>query len=257
MITYLEKFKQSSAVKLINIVDKTMLGFIDKLTSTILKEDVTKEEIGAYISETISHINEQAEGVYKNIQSELIANVDNFMQEFKQLDAEIVSVEIPNKGEELEDESMVPDEIKENLKKAVTDKEVLEEGVKQLLFKAKQLLPKEVMHGKGPVWIEKAAGKAAVAITVALEAYNVYSVYSAHQHKIEEKRNRVIEAKESAQKIADQIKVSLNGSINEMIDEIFNDLIINFKNAAQKLNYNNNSLINQKTALVSLSYRLQ
>ena len=256
MITYFEKFKQSSSIRLKNLVSKKMPTFVDTITSMLLTSNPSKDEINSYISDTIDKINIQAMEIVENIESDLSIKIEDFSYEFKNLDAEYSEVNILKANDKSNEESYIPEDIKNKMGETLKDKRVIEEGAKQALTKAKELLPENVMYGKGPVWISKAAGKAAIGVSVAMEAYNIYSANKEHQQMIEDERNRTLGAKNSAETVADQIQSSLFNSIDDMTNDLFNNLIMSFKDSSKKLNQDNNTLIEQKEALQGLLNQL-
>jgi len=256
MITYLEKFRQSSSVKLKNIVSKRMPSFTDTITSMLLSGGTSEDDINTYISDTINEINNQAMSISKNIESDLSIKVDDFSQEFKNINAEYTEINISSNSDESNEDSYIPDDIKNKVVETLKDEKAIEEGTKLVLTKAKELLPKDIMHGKGPVWISKAAGKVAIGVSVALEAYSVYSANKEHQQMIKDERDRTIGAKNSAESLADNIQSSLFNSIDEMINETFNNIIIEFRDESKKLSGNNKILLDTKESLRSISNRL-
>ena len=256
MITYLEKFRQSSSVKLKNLVSKRMPSFVDTITSMLLNGGTSEDDINTYISDTINEINNQAMDISKNIESDLSIKIDDFSQEFKNINAEYTEINISSDSNESNEDSHISDDIKNKVGETLKDKKLIEEGAKQVLLKAKELLPKDIMFGKGPVWISKAAGKVAIGVSVALEAYSIYSANKEHQQMIEDERNRTIGAKNNAESLADNIQSSLFNSIDDMINDTFNNLIIDFKDASKKLNQGNSALLSNKESLQSLSNKL-
>jgi len=253
LITYLEKFKQSSDIKLKNIVNKKMPIFIENTTSMLLGGG----DIDSYINSTLEDIIQQIEKTSENIIAELTIKIDDFSSELSSITAEYENVNTSFYSDEKEEtESYIPDDIKKKIGNTLKDKRVIEEGAKQILTKAKDLLPKSVMYGKGPVWISKAAGKAAIGLSVAIEAYNMYSANKEHQQMIANERNRTLGAKNSAESIADNIQISLYSSIDDMIANTFNNLIIEFKDASKRLNQDNSVLLGDKESLQRLSNTL-
>jgi len=255
VITYLEKLKQSSEIKLKNIVSKKMPSFIDNTTSMLLSE-TSADDINSYIACTVGEINNQAMDIYKNIESDLQIKIDDFSQNFQNINAEYSEINSSNYVETIGRNSLVPDDIKNKIRETLQDKKIIEEASKQILRKVKDLLPKEVMNGKGPVWIGKAAGKVAIGLSVAIEVYNICSANKEHQQMIQEERNRTLGAKNSAELIANDIQSSLFNSIDEMIADTFNNLIIGFKDVSKKLNTNNDSLLENKENLQSVLNKL-
>lgn len=253
LITYLEKFKKSSEVKFQNVVSSKMPTFTETITAMILDGS---NEINSYIESTIETINSEAMSISKYIESELATKIDDFTQEIHDLHAKYEGVESMKDGDSSDTDSFIPDDVKNKVKETLKDKRVIEEGAKQVLSKAKELLPKEVMFGKGPVWISKAAGKAAVVVSVALELYNMYSANEAQKTMIEEKRNHVLSAKNSAESITNDIQNSLFTSIDELIAETFNDMIVGYRKVSQQLGKDNNNLLVKKDSLTSVLNQL-
>ena len=227
------------------------------VSAMFLSENSSENDINSYISTTIEDINNQAMGIYKNIESDLSIKIDDFSQEFKNINAEYAEINKSTNSDESEENSYISDEIKNKIGKTLKDKKVIEEGVKQILTKAKEWLPKDVMFGKGSAWIGKAAGKAAIVLSVAIEVYSMFNANKEHQQMIENERNRTLGAKNSAESLADNIQSSLFSSIDDMITDTFNNLIIGYKDASKKLSSDNNDLLKNKERLQDLSYRLK
>ncbi len=256
LITYLEKFKQSSEVKLKNIVSRKMPILVDNITTMLLKDGTLENDINFYITSVIEDIYNKAEDISKNIKSNLEIKIDDFSQEFKSINAEYADINISRKSNESEENFYISDNIKNQIGNTLKDKKVIEESAKQVLIKAKDWLPKSVMQGKGPVWISKAAGKAAIGLSLAIEAHNIYSANKEHQQMIENERNRILGVKNSAETLADNIQSSLFNSIDDVIADTFNNLIFRFKDESKKLNHDNASLIIKKESLQSLLNKL-
>lgn len=256
LVTYLEKLKQSSEVKAKNIVTKKIPLMKDTLTTMLLSEGASQSSVDSYISENTNVIISEIESLAKNIESNLSTKIDEFNYEFSNISTEYETAITSNNTNNQESDSFITDEISQKVATALKDKRVIEKATVEVLKKAKDLLPKNVMHGKGLAWISKAANKVATVATVALEAYNMYSAYEEHQQMVEAERSRTIGAKNSADSITNSIQSSLNSGIDEMIIEIFNDLIINYKDASKKLNKDNSSLLANKSKLQSVLTRL-
>jgi len=256
LITYLEKFKQSSEIKLRNSVSKKMPTFTDNITSMLLSADTSQDDINSYISGTLNEINNNAMMISENIVRDLSIKIDGFSQEFKNIIMEDIEMNISSNSDDPEDDSYISEDIKNKVGETLKDKKLIEEGAKQILTKAKDLLPKSVMFGKGPVWISKFASKAAIGINVAVEAYSMYSANKEHQKMIEDERNRTLGAKNSAETLAESIQDSFFKNIDDLMVDTFNNLILNFKDASKKLSNDNNSLITKKENLQRLVYRL-
>lgn len=254
LITYLEKLKQSSDNKLKNIIDIKLISIVEELTSKILSGNISESSLNSYIEDNISDINNQVTQVVHKINMDLSTKISEFSKEFEELHINSINYEFLKNDDE--NESIIPDEMKSKIKETITNKKVTEEATKQVLTLAKKYLPKKVMFGKGPVWIGKAAGKAAVVISVAVEAYNIYGAISEHNKAKEAEKSRILSAKNDSQKIANEIKTTLYSEIDEMINDIFNSLIIDFKNQSSKINSTNEELIDSKNKFITILNKL-
>jgi len=254
LITYLEKFKQSTEIKLKSIVSKKMPSFIENVSSKLLSGDV---EIDPYIQNTIEDINLQAVNIFKKVESDLQTKIDSFAIEFKELNAEYIELDISNNIETPKEAPSRLKKAQDIIKNTIRDKEKVENLAVNFLKRAKESLPKETMHGKGPVWMKKAAGKAAIGLTIAVEVYNVYSANKEHQEMIQAEKGRMLGARNSAKSIANDIASSLFTSIDGMVVDTFNSLIISFREESKKLNKGNDSLMTKKDGLRRLSNSLQ
>lgn len=255
LVTYLEKYKQGSTTKLENVVNKKMPIFIDTVTSMLLSENTTDDMLNSYCTDTVGEIVEEITNIYQQIANNLKTKIDDFSKEFEDINAEYSDIRI-SRNSNKEDDSFISDDIKNKFKETITDPKVTKEATKQLLTNAKKWLPKNVMFGKGPAWINKAAGKAAIGISVAIEAYNIYSAQREHTKMIQAERDRTLGARNSAEKVASEIKSTLFSGINETIDNVFNELILGFREESKKLDSDNSSFSTTKEDLRSILNRL-
>jgi hypothetical protein len=256
LITYLEKLKQSSDVKLKNIVDKKMISMVEKLSSMILSGNLTESSLNNYIEESIYDVNNQASEIMNKINSDLSIKIDEFSKEFEGLSVDSINLSHIINEDKNEENSLLVEQMKSKIKEVITDKKVTEEASKQILTLAKQFLPKDIMKGKGPAWIGKASGKVAIGISVLVEVYNIHSAIKEHNEMIEKQRQIVLNAKNDAQKIVNDIKTTLYVGLDEIIDEIFNSLIINFKHESSKINGNNYEFLDLKSKFISILNKL-
>ena len=255
LITYLEKQKQDFQRKLENVVDRKMPIFTDTVTSMLLIEDITEEKLNNYRDEIVLQIEEEITNIFQQIKGNLEIKIDEFSKEFNELNVDYEDIHI-SKNSNAKEDSFISDDIKNKLKETITDSKITKEATKQILTKAKEWLPKDVMFGKGPAWINKAAGKSAIVISIAIEAHNIYSAQQEHQKMIQAEQDRTLGAKNSAEGIATDIKTSLLNSINETVNEIFNENILGFKDESKKLSSDNKILLDIKDNLRSLINRL-
>ena len=253
LITYLEKLKQSSDTKLKNIIDKKMIAIVEELTSQILSGNISEASLNTYIEDNISDVNNQVTQIVNKINMDLSTKISEFSKEFEELHINTINYKTINNDE---NESIISDEMKSKIKETITNKKVTEEATKQVLTLAKKYLPKKVMFGKGPVWIGKIAGKAATVISVAVEAYNIYGAFNEHNKAKEAEKSRILSAKNDSQKIANDIKTTLYSEIDEMINDIFNSLIVDFKNQSSKINSTNEELIDSKNKFITILNKL-
>lgn len=62
--------------------------------------------------------------------------------------------------------------------------------------------------------------------------------------------------KNYSQKIVNEIKTTLYSEIDEMINDIFNSLIIDFRNESYKINSTNEELIDSKNKFITILNKL-
>lgn len=255
LITYFEKLKQSSDIKLKNVIDKKMIAVTENISSMILNEGITENSLRTYIDEAICDINQQISQIINSINNNISTKIGEFSKEFEELVIKEISFDSSsNRINDLE-ESLISDDIKNKLKNVISDRRTLEEASKKILTLAKNHLPKNIMKGKGPVWMGKAAGKAAIGISVAIEAYNVYSAQKEHNEMIEKQRQMLMSARNNAQTISNSVKTSLYSMTDEIIDEIFNDLIISYRENSLKININNSEFLDIKDKFITILNR--
>lgn len=255
LITYIEKLKQSSDIKSKNIVDKKMLAVAEDLASMILSGNVTESALTNYIENSILDINEQISQLVANINNNLSTKIGEFSKDFEELTVNDIHFNIDTDDNSTK-QSAFKDQILNQAKNMITNKEVVTKAAKQVLTTAKEYLPKVIMKGKGPAWISKAAGKIAIGVSVVMDAYSMYSAFQEHNEMVEKQRQITLSAKNNAQSIADSVKTSLYGSIDEIIGDIFNELIINFKEHSSSLSGDNSQLLTTKSNLISILNRL-
>ncbi len=255
LITYLEKLKQSSDIKLKNIIDKKMIAAVEDLTSILLSENISESSLNGYIEECVLDISNQVSQIVNSINSNLSTKICQFSKEFEELHVDAVKFDISNKKDSGQS-PLIPNEIKGKLKDVISNKKITEEASKQILTLAKQYLPKDIMKGKGPVWIGKAATKATIAISVALEVYSIYSASKEHEAMIKQQRQTCLSAKNSAQTISSNIKITLYTSADEIINDIFNDFLMSFRNSALIINTNNLELLEIKDKFLTILNKL-
>lgn len=253
LINYLEKLKQSSDTKLKNIINEKMITIVEELTSQIFSDNISEVSLNTYIEDNISDINNQITQVVNEINMNLSIKIGKFSKEFEELHIDTINYKTINSDD---NESIISDEMKSKIKETIANKKVTEEATKQVLTLAKKYLPKEIMFGKGPAWIEKAAGKAAVVISVAVEAYNIYGAFSEHDKAKEAEKSRILSAKNDSQKIVNDIKTTLYSEIDEIINDIFNSLIIDFRNQSSKINGTNEEFIDSKNYFITILNKL-
>ena len=185
---------------------------------------------------------------------DLSIKINEFSKEFEELHINAINCEFLKNDDE--NESIIPDEMKSKIKETIANKKVTEEATKQVLTLAKKYLPKEYMFGKGPVWIGKAAAKAGVVVSVAVGLYDIYGACSEHNKAKEAEKSRILSAKNYSQKIVNEIKTTLYSEIDEMINDIFNSLIIDFRNESYKINSTNEELIDSKNKFITILNKL-
>ncbi len=192
-----------------------------------------------------------------NINSELSANIDNFSNELNTIISNYKDTYVPTSDDEqIESTAYLSDDIKKTINITLKNKEIVKGGAKQALTLAKQWLPKAVMHGKGEKWIAGAASKAAVGVTVAYAAYEMYDANQEHLQMIKKEKNHTLQAKNNAEIAGNNLLQSMSDNIDETIDSIFNTQIIELKKISRSLIQDNSGLIEKKEKLQSISNKL-
>ncbi len=252
LITSIEKLQRSSEIKLKDIISKR---------TTRLENEARQELLGApsegalnlLINNSVEDIYKQSESIFNDIENELRNKLDEFSVEFEKLS---VGVDLPLSEGKSDEGLEVSPELKGKMKELASNKQVVEGISKQALTYAKEYLPKAVMRGKGPAWISKAAGKAAVVVNVAVAAFEIYSATKEHNEMIAKERGRVLSAENTSKSIADDIQVTMRENINKALANTFNDLLVKYRDVSKKLNSDNTSLNDSKEKLQSICSRL-
>lgn len=252
LITYLEKYKQSSDIKLKNIVSKQTPLLSDELVSILLCGSTTERILNDHIEKTMQDIVQHIESEAHVIENNLEIKCEEFIKEFISINPEYAHIDNLSSNNETKESSFFSDDIKDKVSEVFKNQNVTKEGLKTIFSIAKKYLPKSVMHGKGPVWMTKAAGKAAAGLTVIMSGYEIYSAKKEHEEVIQRERDRTLSAKNSAQSISDDIQAGLFSNIDEIISALFNNLIKNYKNASKELNNGNKSLLANKDELLRI-----
>lgn len=256
LITYLEKYKQSSDVKLKNIISKKTPIFADNLITKLLNTDTTENGLNDYIEEMIQDIIQEIEYEVHNIENSLETRCEEFIKEFIEINPEYEHFDTFSQNNETKEPSPFLEDLKDKTSDVFKNKDFLKSSAETILSNAKRYLPKKVMYGKGPVWIGKAAGKVAVALTVIMSVNDIYSAHAEHEKAVQRERERTLSAKDSAQSISDGIKACLFVNIDEIVSVLFDNLIINYKRASRELSNGNESLIVNKDGLLGVLNRL-
>lgn len=240
LITYLLKFRQNSEFKLKNIINKNILEINKSLYSMFLDNTTSESSLNSYIETSIEGIDNQLSEVIISINNTLSTKIDDFSKEFEKLHVSTIKLDLKNDEDDKEEDSnAISNEIKSKLKDVISNKEITKKAAEKILTLTKKYLP-TVMKGKGPVWIGKVAEKVGPVISIALDAYKMYDAYNEYEKIKEQERQKHLNAKNRAQTVSNDIKTTLYFGIDEIINEIFNDLIIGYRNTSSKITTENN-----------------
>ena len=250
LITFLIKEKESFAISLKNITTTKLNNIKNDLFVAIQHQN--QEELQNILDNTINEISAQIEQKVNNTIDNIKIKINDFEANieriFLQNNPSLLGIDFQN----YEDESFnIPPEIKEKIKQVIQDRKLVKQGVEKALWLIKENF-KELMRGKGKVWIEKAAGKVAVFLNIAMGLYESYSAYEEHQRKIQEEQNKILQIKSNIDQMIEDIKLSIFNEVDNISSTIFNGIIINFQETSKKLKKEKNNFINYKNDILQI-----
>jgi predicted GTPase len=244
IITYIEKLKQHTEVNLKNILHKKMIILKNEIVSIISSGNVNN--LQNFIDEYLKDVVEQIYIEIDNVKEKLKSKFDEFSAEIKLINPEY-NTNISNSNDP--DDSFFPENIKKSIYETANNKDLITSGTQKALTLAKKWLPKKVMYGKGPVWISKAAGRIAVFVQVSKSAYDIYDAQKEMKNQIKLERERILGIENNALSISEQIEASINQNINEVIVEIFDNLLKQYREISKTITQENSQLFEDKRNL--------
>jgi len=243
LLTFLEKFKTKSEIELKNIIHKKMNILESGLRERLLNKS-SEEEIHKYIEESLDNLVSQIESKFKTISNQLETRIEQFSKDMNSINIGYEKIKIDNSNETNEDNSTI---IGDTLKNTLKNKELVTNITKEALLKLREL--KILFKGKWEKTLGKYAGRFATVVNVLVGAYEIYQAFSSHNKQVEAQRQHVLSAKNKSEEIVDSLKIDLFNSIDNILNEVFNDLIKNFRKASNELNRDSNKLLNIKDKL--------
>ena len=242
LLTFLEKFKNKSEIEFKNIIHKKMNILESGLRERILNRSNT-EEIHQYLEDSLDSLVSQIESKFETISSELKTRIEQFSEDINAININYEQVKIKTNTEENEEASPLGDILKNTLK----NKELMTNVTKEALLKLREF--KILFKGKWEKTLGRYAGKFAGVVNVLVGAYEIYQAISSHNRQVEAQRQHVLSAKNKSEEIVDILKTDLFDSIDGVLNEVFDNLIKNFRKASDELNENNVSLLRNKQKL--------
>jgi len=243
LLTFLEKFKNKSEIELKNIIHKKMNILESGLRARLLNGS-NEEEIHQYLENFLDTLISQIESKFETISSELKARIEQFSEDMNAINIDYEKVRLESSEEANEETSTV---IEDTLKNALKNKEFVTNVTKEALLKLREF--KILFKGKWEKTLGKYAGKFAIVVNVLVGAYEIYQAISSHNKQVEAQRQHVLSAKNKSEEIVDSLKTDLFDSIDGVLNEVFDNLIKNFRKASNELNENNVSLLGNKQKL--------
>jgi len=243
LLTFLEKFKTKSEIELKNIIHKKMNILESGLRERLLNKS-SEEEIHKYIEESLDNLVSQIESKFKTISNQLENRIEQFSKDMNSIDIGYEKIKIDNSNETNEDNSTI---IGDTLKSTLRNKELVTNVTKEALLKLREF--KILFKGKWEKTLGKYAGRFATVVNLLVGVHEIYQVCSSHNKQVEAQRQHVLSAKNKSEEIVESLKVDLFNSIDTILNEVFNDLIKNFRKASNELNRDSNRLLNVKDKL--------
>lgn len=245
LITYLEKFKQKSDIELKNIVISKVNILENGLRERLLHQSKS-DEINQYVEEMTEDISHQLELKFKNISSTLNQKIEQFTNEMDAISLQYSNINISDKESDNNDSKF----LEENIKNVLKNKDLMTKVTKETLLKLREF--KILFKGKWEKTLGKYAGRFANVLTVAISAYEAYQAYSEHEKQVEAQRQHVLSAQNTSKEFAETIKTNVFNSIDEILENVFDTLIQEYRTLSNNLNTNHSKLINNKTKLQNL-----
>ncbi len=243
LLTFLEKFRNKSEIELKNIIHKKMNILESGIRERFLNNS-SEEEIHRYLESSLDDLISKIESKFENISNEIQLRIERFSEDMSAINVGYEKIKITTNGNNEEKGSTV---IEDTLKKTLSNKELVTNVTKEALLKLREF--KILFKGKWEKTLGKYAGRFATAVNVLVGAYEIYQAISSHNKQVEKQRQHVLSAKNKSEEIVDSLKNDLFDSIEEVLKEVFNELIQDFRKASSTLNKDNSELIDKKKKL--------
>jgi small GTP-binding protein len=243
ILTFLVKFENKSEIEFKNIIHKKINILESGLRERFLNQS-SEEEISQYLEDSLDTLVSQIESKFEKTSNELKLRIEQFSKEMNAINIDYETIKIENNQNVDETSSSM---LEDTLKTTLKNKELVTNVTKEALLKLREF--KILFKGKWEKTLGKYAGKIATVINVLVGAYEIYQSISSHNKQVEAQRQHVLSAKNKSEEIAERLKVDLFQSIDEILNDVFNDLIGNFKRVSNDLNRTNKKVIENKQRL--------
>jgi hypothetical protein len=243
ILTFLVKFENKSEIEFKNIIHKKINILESGLRERFLNQS-SEEKISQYLEDSLDTLVSQIESKFEKTSNELKLRIERFSKEMNAINIDYETIKIENNQNVDETSSSM---LEDTLKTTLKNKELVTNVTKEALLKLREF--KILFKGKWEKTLGKYAGKFATVINVLVGAYEIYQAISSHNKQVEAQRQHVLSAKNKSEEIAESLKIDLFQSIDEILNDVFNDLIDNFKRVSNDLNRTKKKVIENKQRL--------
>jgi len=232
---------------------------LDEMDNRILSTLIDKFKGGPVgITTLATAVSESAETI-----EEVSLKIDQFKASFDGLSSININIDVNallNRNKALEGENLILNEIKDGVMKAITDKELVANATKSTLEFVKKKIP-DLMKGKGPVWMSKAAesvGKwAGPAITALSTVRDMYKANKEYREAVEQANNRAHAIQSCITEISSKVSHYLELEFQKVVQQAFNPLIKTYQEIANSLSTKNSNLTGIKNELIKISNEIK
>jgi len=247
LLTYLEKLKQNSQIELNNIIHKkTML--LESGLKERLSNRSSETELNNYLQENIDEIINQIEKKIEKISIELKSKIENFSNEMNAISLNHQNINSIRNDENIENNSS---KIADSMKSILKNKDLVAKVTTEALLQSKKIFT-ELLKGKGPVKLGKFANKFAIALNVAITAYDIYQSVAQHDKEVEKQRQNALSIANTSKEVAQNLKEAILSQIESILDDIFSPLLKDFQEMSKKLDSNKTLFLENKTRLQTI-----
>jgi len=250
LLTYLEKFRQKSDIDLKNAVTNKVNILENGLRERLLNQSDTNE-VNGYVEDITEEITALLELKFGKISSTLDQKIEQFSEEMDAINISNETIIV----ESHDDENIETSKFEKGIKDVLTNKELVTDVTKEALLKMREF--KILFKGKWEKTLGKYAGRFATALTVAISAYEMYKAFSDHEKQLEAKRQHVLSAKNLSKEFADNIKTNIFNSIDEILGNVFDVLLKQYRDMSNRFNKDNSKLVRNKKILGELSQQVE